>query len=153
MVLFVILKCNSNLSSLMNPYFATFNWHLQVLIMQKRNHFLNRSFFPDSGLVLINTHTDVTANIHFFCMEYCQVLQLNVNVCVYSNYIHSHHSHHSIIILIIIISSSSFSSFNNHNHHSIILIIILIIIISSSSFSSFKNHNHHNHHSIILIIQ
>ena len=35
MVLFVILRCNANLSFLINLYFHSFIWHLQVLIMQK----------------------------------------------------------------------------------------------------------------------
>ena len=35
MVSFVILKCNSKLPILINPYVHTFNWHLQVLIKQK----------------------------------------------------------------------------------------------------------------------
>ena len=37
MVLFVILKCNSNSSFLTNPYFHTFNWPLRVLIVKKEN--------------------------------------------------------------------------------------------------------------------
>ena len=31
----IILKCNSDLSFLKNPYYSAFNWHLQVLVMQK----------------------------------------------------------------------------------------------------------------------
>ena len=44
-VLFVILKCNSNSSFLINPYFHTFNCHLQVLIKQKEIQYLFFSFF------------------------------------------------------------------------------------------------------------
>ena len=61
LVLFVILKCNS-LSFLINQYFHTFNWHLQVLIMKRNSvmtHFV-RSFFPDSRLVSLNSGVIIT---------------------------------------------------------------------------------------------
>ena len=43
---------SSNLVFLINPYFHTFNWHIQVLFMQKkfRTSVLIRSFSSDSGL-------------------------------------------------------------------------------------------------------
>ena len=55
MVLFVILKCNSNLSILINQHFHTFNWPHQVLIVQKeiQYQFPHSKLFPDSGLVCI----------------------------------------------------------------------------------------------------
>ena len=52
-VLFFILKCNSNLYFFIHPYSHTFNWHLQVKIMQKeiQDRCLYSKLFPDSGLV------------------------------------------------------------------------------------------------------
>ena len=51
---FVNLKCNSNSSFLKNPYFHTFNWHLQVLLCKKkfRSSVLFRSFSWIPGLIL-----------------------------------------------------------------------------------------------------
>ena len=42
-----------SLSILMNPYFHTFNWHLQVLIKQKeiQHQCPHSKLFPGSGLV------------------------------------------------------------------------------------------------------
>ena len=40
MVIFVILKCKSNLSLLINPYFHSFDWLLQVLVMNFAIFFL-----------------------------------------------------------------------------------------------------------------
>ena len=56
MVLFVILRCNSNCFYLsINPYFLTFNWHLKVSLMQKdiqdKKVLTQSMLFPDSGLV------------------------------------------------------------------------------------------------------
>ena len=53
MVLLVILKCNSNLSFLINPHFHALNWHLQVLIVQKEIQYQcpHSKLFANSGLV------------------------------------------------------------------------------------------------------
>ena len=53
---FVILKCNTDLSFfLINLYFHTFNWHLQVLMIQKEIQYQcpHSNLFPDFGLVFI----------------------------------------------------------------------------------------------------
>ena len=61
-VLFVILKCNSNLSILINRYFQNFNWHLHVLINQKEIQYqcLHSKLFPgfrDCSTFTIRSHT------------------------------------------------------------------------------------------------
>ena len=45
-VLFVILKCNYNMAFLINPCFHTFNWHLQVFIMQEEIQCHHSKLFP-----------------------------------------------------------------------------------------------------------
>ena len=52
-VLCLVLKCNSNMSFIINPCFPNFNWHLKLLIMQKKSVSVPsfKAFFRDTGLV------------------------------------------------------------------------------------------------------
>ena len=60
-VFFVILKCNS-LSFLINLYFHTFNWHIQVLIMQKARNSVKKDYLKKL-FWLCNTLYTVPCNV------------------------------------------------------------------------------------------
>ena len=63
-----ILKCNSNLSFFLNPYFRTFNKHPEVLILQK--DIQDQCLFPGFRACYLSI-TDILAKLYNIIVYTC----------------------------------------------------------------------------------